>query len=122
MSVAGIAAYLEGRWKDARELAPNAATLLRERCRAVAWELDNTHYYSLLSLFYLGNIQELETPCRPFSRRPWTAAISSPTSMRTRFSYLLRLAEDEPERHGKSFRRRSRLAGRNAFSSSTGTK
>ncbi len=54
LSVAGIAAYLEGRWRIARDLTQHAGVLLRERCRGVAWEIDNTHYYSLLVLFYLG--------------------------------------------------------------------
>ncbi len=45
MSVAGIAAGIEGRWSDARELTLKAGAMLRERCRAVAWEIDNSNYY-----------------------------------------------------------------------------
>src|SRR5262249_1650352 len=59
LSVAGVTAYLEGRWKDARDLTQRAESVLRERCRGVAWDLDNTHYYSLLVLFFLGEIKHL---------------------------------------------------------------
>jgi tetratricopeptide (TPR) repeat protein len=55
----GIAAYMEGRWQDARELTLQAETVFRERCTGVAWELDTAHSFFLWSLTFLGEVAEL---------------------------------------------------------------
>ena len=98
LSVAGIAAYLEGRWRIARDLTQPAGVLLRERCRGVAWEIDNTHYYSLLVLFYLGEMKQLEEALPGLLKEAEDRGdLFCVTNMRTRLSYLVRLAKDEPE-------------------------
>jgi hypothetical protein len=97
MSVAGIAAYLEGRWATARKLAEEAGVVLRERCRAVAWELDNAHYYSLVSLLNLGKFRELRKTLPALLKEAHDRGdLYFATNMRTRFSWVLRLAQDEP--------------------------
>ena len=98
LSVAGVTAYLEGRWKDAREFTERAGSVLRERCRGVAWDIDNTNYYSLLALFYLGEIRRLaESLPRLLKEAEDRGDLYAVTSMRTRLSYLTRLANDEPD-------------------------
>jgi serine/threonine protein kinase len=98
-SVAGVTAFLEGRWKDAREHTARAAPLLRERCRGVAWELDNTHYYSLLVLFYLGHVRKLAESLPAFLKEAEDRGDRyALISVRTRLSHLVHLANDEPEK------------------------
>jgi hypothetical protein len=51
---AGIAAYLEGRWRAAHEGCERAYEVFRNRCTGVAWEAATAQLFSLWSLFYLG--------------------------------------------------------------------
>jgi hypothetical protein len=55
----GVGAWVQGRWKDARRLCDEAASILRERCVGATWETDNAEMYALASLFMLGEIEEL---------------------------------------------------------------
>ena len=59
LATAGIAAYLEGRFADARKLCERAEGTFRDRCIGAAWELDNTQLFLLWSLCYLGEWSEL---------------------------------------------------------------
>jgi hypothetical protein len=56
---AGIAAWLEGRWREARELCERAETTLRERCTGVVWEIMSAQNFQLAALFFLGEVKEL---------------------------------------------------------------
>ena len=97
ISVSGTAAYLEGRWRVCRELMSEAEPILRERCQNVAWELSNSHYYLLLSLFYLGEIAELArvTPILVEEAKE-RGNLFAATNLRTRIAYLLDLVRDDP--------------------------
>lgn len=55
----GMARFLEGRWKPAHHELRQAETILRERCRGVAWELDMVQIYDLAALWFLGELREL---------------------------------------------------------------
>lgn len=96
--VKGMSAFLQGRWKIARELLERADAILRERCTGVAWELDTAHLYYLLALSYLGEIREL---CRHLPRFLKEAHerddLTAATNLRTRIAYLMHLAADDPE-------------------------
>ncbi len=93
----GITAYAEGRWKDSWQRAQQGASILRERCTGVAWELDTTHIYSLRALYYLGEIAEMATRL-PLLLREAEARDDqfAETSLRTRHSYVVWLGQDEP--------------------------
>ena len=97
LSVEGVIAFIEGRWKTARERTQAAGALLRERCRGVAWEIDNANYYSLASLFYLGRIKELRDNLPAVLREAEDRGdLYAATNIRTRLSPLIRLAQDQP--------------------------
>jgi serine/threonine protein kinase len=99
LSVAGTAAFLEGRWRDAVDLNGRAEPILRERCRGVAWELDNTHYYSLTSLYYLGELRRLAEALPAIVREAEDRGDRfALTTLRTRLTPLVLLAAGEPER------------------------
>ncbi|WP_433936337.1 serine/threonine-protein kinase PknK [Sorangium cellulosum] len=61
----GTIAFYDARWKDARELCARAERLLRERCRAIAWELTTSRLLSLASLANLGEMAELSRALPP---------------------------------------------------------
>jgi serine/threonine protein kinase len=99
MSVAGVAAFLEGRWKASRELTERAAVFLRDHCLGAWWELDNSEYYSLLVLYYLGEIRRLqESLPRVLKQAEDRGDLYAATNIRTRISYVTLLAQDQPQR------------------------
>ena len=105
LSVAGVAAVLEGRWKDSMAYTERAGTMLRERCRGVTWELDNTHYYSLIALFYLGELKRLDETLPTLLKEAGERGdLYAATSIRTRVAYILQLVRDEPQRAREELR------------------
>jgi hypothetical protein len=56
---AGSAAYLEGRWNDARIACDRAEQTFRDHCTGVAWERATAHSFALWSLCFEGEIAEL---------------------------------------------------------------
>jgi hypothetical protein len=59
VTVAGIAAFLQGRWRTARESCERGESIFRERCKGVAWELASAQFFGLGARYYLGEIGEL---------------------------------------------------------------
>ena len=94
----GCAHYLEGAWKDAFRLCIQADEILRDRCTGVAWELDSLDTFSLWSLTYLGEIEEL--------RKRWTIKLRearergdlfAETNLCTYIMSIAMLGEDRPK-------------------------
>ncbi len=56
----GIAAFLQGRWRDGHRLCSDAERVFRDRCIGAAWEADSAQSFSLWSLFYLGEMAQLQ--------------------------------------------------------------
>jgi eukaryotic-like serine/threonine-protein kinase len=54
----GLADFFSGRWKGARVRLGNAEAILSERCKGVAWELNMSRFYTLISLIYMGEMAE----------------------------------------------------------------
>jgi len=77
----GSAAYMQGQWIVARELCESAERILRERGTGVAWQIDTAQFYTMLLLFYLGEIGELSRRL-PAKRRP-TSTSRSPVTCRS---------------------------------------
>ncbi|HEX7251316.1 MAG TPA: protein kinase, partial [Thermoanaerobaculia bacterium] len=101
----GLTAYLEGRWRAARELAEKGEAILRERGTGVAWELDANHIYWLRALYYLGEIGEIDARLpillQEASERD---DLFAATSLRTRTGYIANLAAGDPEKARKDIR------------------
>ena len=92
----GSAAYMQGQWTVARDLCQSAERILRERCTGVAWQIDTAQFYSMLLLFYLGEIAELSRrlPALLKAARERDARYAE-TILRTRISYIAYLASDD---------------------------
>jgi hypothetical protein len=95
----GTASYFQGRWMTTRELLGRAEVILREQCTGVAWELDTAHLYFVLALFYLGDVRELRARVPKLLKEAEERDdLTGTTNLRTRVSYLVSLADDDPER------------------------
>jgi serine/threonine protein kinase len=94
----GIAASLEGRWKDAVTLCDRAREMLRERCSGVAWELDTCDLNSFNSLVYMGELREVATrlPAH-FKDAAERGDLYKLNFLLTHTDCFVRLAADEPE-------------------------
>jgi tRNA A-37 threonylcarbamoyl transferase component Bud32/tetratricopeptide (TPR) repeat protein len=55
----GIAAVMNGRWRDARGYLESGVSTLREHGAGARWEIDIAESYWLQALFYLGDWREL---------------------------------------------------------------
>jgi hypothetical protein len=55
----GVAAYLEGRFRNALAAATEAERTFRDGCKDVAWEVDSSVLFGLWARYYLGEIEEL---------------------------------------------------------------
>ena len=95
----GTAAALLWQWKVALAQCERAAAILSERCTGVGWELAVAHFYSLVSLQYLGEFGELLRRLPPLIKEARERDdLNAVTNYRTRLSYLSYLASDEPEK------------------------
>jgi serine/threonine protein kinase/tetratricopeptide (TPR) repeat protein len=56
---AGCVEFLGGRFPPALELLDRAATIFRDQCAGVVWELDTAHIFGLWTLFSMGRQREL---------------------------------------------------------------
>ncbi|MBK7858749.1 MAG: AAA family ATPase [Archangiaceae bacterium] len=57
---AAIAKFLMGRWREATELSGQAEQWFKDLGNAVTWEAANARLFSVWSLFYMGEIAELQ--------------------------------------------------------------
>ncbi len=55
----GVLTYLSGYWSRARGYCRRATEILRSQCTGVTWELDTANTFSLWSMTYMGQINEL---------------------------------------------------------------
>jgi serine/threonine protein kinase len=95
---AGIAAYLEGRWLDARDRCDDAVEIFRRRCTGASWELDSVELYALFARAYLGELRELgERTERALSDARNRGDLYALTNLHTAHSTLAQIAHGEPQ-------------------------
>jgi hypothetical protein len=87
---------MQGHWTTARELCESAEHVLRERCTGVAWQIDTAQFYTLLSLFYIGEVGELVRRLPVLLKEARARdALYAETILRTRLAYLACLASND---------------------------
>jgi hypothetical protein len=62
----GVAAYLEGRWRDALISCETAEATFRDHCTGAYWELDAAQTFRLYSRTYLGLVKGLALLCSTY--------------------------------------------------------
>jgi eukaryotic-like serine/threonine-protein kinase len=96
--VTGMAAFLEGQWRESRRLLQDAEALLRDRCTGVVWQLATARLMSCVTLFFLGELRELGQ-CLPtlVKNAEERGDLYEATDLRIRISHAGLLAADDPE-------------------------
>ena len=93
----GTAAFFAGDWAEAHQLFESGEPLLRE-CSGVTWELDTAHLYHVLALVYLGEIKEVSARLPAILQEARERDdLTAETNLRTRTTYIVKLAEDNPD-------------------------
>jgi eukaryotic-like serine/threonine-protein kinase len=94
----GIAAYMQGKWRLARQLSDEANDIFREHCTGVAWELDTAQSFVVWSLFFLGEVAELDRrlPLLLKAARE-RGDLYAATNLGTFSGHLTWLAADDPD-------------------------
>jgi serine/threonine protein kinase len=97
--MAGIAAFLQGHWRIARDNSEAAGEIFREHCTGVAWELDNASLYPLWSRIFLGELQGLGTHASQLlANARLRGDLYLETNLKTRVFNMSWLAADRPDR------------------------
>ena len=96
---AGVAAYLEGRWKRALELLDRAEGVLRDHCTGVTWELDTAMSFQLRSLLLMGEVGEVRKRLpRCLKDVRDRGDLYAEVNLRSRVAWVVHLADDRPDR------------------------
>jgi serine/threonine protein kinase len=97
---AGNAAWLDGRWREAREHCERAEKILREQCTGVDWEVLTAQLFDLVSLFFTGEVAALSRRLLPLlEEADGRGNRLRATFLRTGFcSHIVWLAADDPGR------------------------
>jgi eukaryotic-like serine/threonine-protein kinase len=98
---AGNAAWLDGRWRDARGLCESAEQILREQCTGVrVWEILIAQLFGLASMFFLGEVDALSRRLpRLLEEAEGRGSLLRAAYLRVGFcSHVAWLAADDPTR------------------------
>jgi tetratricopeptide (TPR) repeat protein len=97
---AGNAAWLDGRWREARERCEQAEAILREQCTGVDWEILTSQLFGLASMFFLGELGALSRRLRSLlEEAEGRGSLLRATFLRIGFcSHVAWLAADDPDR------------------------
>ena len=96
----GNAAWLDGRWREARVHCERAEEILRERCTGVDWEVLTAQLFGLASMFFLGEVAELSQRLRALlEEAEGRGSLLRAALLRIGFcSHVAWLAADDPGR------------------------
>jgi hypothetical protein len=95
---AGFIAFLEGRFRQARDRCEQAEAVFRD-CVGVWWEVGSARLFSLWSIFYLGDLPELARRQPVYLKEAEERGdLYTATSLRLSVLGAVWLAADDPER------------------------
>jgi serine/threonine protein kinase/tetratricopeptide (TPR) repeat protein len=94
----GLAAVLEGRFAEAEQFCSEAASLFRERCSGVWWELDLAEIYSMWSLFFQGRLAAIAAQVPDLLRNAQARGdLFAETNLRSGLPIIDWLARGDPD-------------------------
>lgn len=94
----GVAAYLEGRWKDSLLLCERGERVFRDSCTGVTWELDSVQLFGLSALWRLGEMAELSRRLpRLVQEARERGDLFALVSLGTVITPMARMAADDPD-------------------------
>jgi hypothetical protein len=104
--MAGLAAWCEGRWAEAREVTGHALALLDDGCAGVSWERGTATIMQLDALFYLGEWAALSDRVPPMlAEAQERGDLYTATLGHVRFECFAGLIADDPARSARALAR-----------------
>jgi len=95
---AGIAAFLEGRWRRAFDDCERAEAIFQEKLTGVSWERSMVQLFMLNSLAYLGEVKQLTRSAAGYLRdAEQRGDLFAETNLSTGHVALAALADDDPD-------------------------
>jgi hypothetical protein len=95
----GIAAALEGNWRNGQRLCDEAEHMLRECRTGALWELGTAHRFALWPLMFMGNVVEISRRLpRLLKEARERDDLYEETNLSLTIRTFVRLAADEPGR------------------------
>ena len=99
--LAGVCAFLVGKWGEAARLSDEARGMLRDKCTGVFWELTSADTFLLGSLMYLGEYRVIADRFGAMlAAAEERGNLYASTELRTRMNFVW-LVEDKPEKARK---------------------
>ena len=94
---AGMAAYLEGRWRKACALLDRGEQILREHCTGVTWELDTAMSFQLRALLFIGDFSAIDQRLPRFLKDVREKGdLYAEVNLRSRVAWASLLVADRP--------------------------
>jgi serine/threonine protein kinase len=95
----GIAAALEGDWRNGQRLCDDAEQVLRDSCTGALWELGTAHRFALWPMMFMGEVVEISRRLpRLLKEARERDDLYEETNLSLTIRTFVRLAADEPER------------------------
>ena len=95
----GIAAALEGDWRNGQRLCDEAEHILRNSCTGALWELGTAHRFALWPLMFMGEVVEINRRLpRLLKEARERDDLYEETNLCLAIRTFVRLADDEPDR------------------------
>ena len=99
--LAGVCAFLVGKWREAARLCEQAQQILRDKCTGVVWELTSADTFLLGSLMYLGEYAVISHSfVRLLAAAQERGNLYASTELRTRMNFTW-LVQDDPDKARK---------------------
>ena len=99
MAAGGIAAFLLGRWREARERCAQAERELRARCVGASWEISTTQIFGFRARVQLGELRGLDAHLEQLVREARARGdVHAPSHLLGGHAHFVALAADDPER------------------------
>jgi serine/threonine protein kinase len=95
----GLAAALEGDWRDGQRHCDEAEQIFRDSCTGALWELGTSHRFALWPLMFMGEVEEISRRLpRLFKEARERDDLYEETNLSLAIRTFVRLAADDPDR------------------------
>src|SRR5260370_1587125 len=99
--LAGVCAFLVGKWRESARLCEQAQQILRDKCTGVVWERTSADTFFLGSLMYLGEYAVIfNSFAGLLAGAQERGNLYASTELRTRMNFVW-LVQDDPDRARK---------------------
>jgi hypothetical protein len=95
--IGGIAAVMNGQWKQGRDLCDQGEAILRANCAGAVWEIDNARRVGTACLWWLGELREMQRRLPVWiEEAKQRGDLCGATNLRTGLLNLIWVVQDDP--------------------------